>query len=185
MFSGAILQQSPILYLPRRALLGRVESLTMRIAFIIVVTTLTAFCHSVAFGQSSTNSKTQSPFEGVWLTKNGDSHVKISQCEKTLCNEIIWLKEPNDKKGKPQTDKLNQNPKERGRPIIGIPILLNMHQVSKTMWKGRLYKPRDGKSYKGHVRVINAKKLEVKGCHAVFPICKTQIWKKVRDLETN
>ncbi len=155
----------------------------MRFVFIIVVTTVTTFCHSVAFGQSSTDQKTQSPFEGIWLTKDGDSHVKISQCDKTLCNEIIWLKEPNDRHGKPQTDKLNKNSKERGRPIIGIPILLNMYQVSKTKWKGRLYKPRDGKSYAGHVRLINDKKLEVKGCHSVFPICKTQIWKKVGELE--
>lgn len=123
------------------------------------------------------------PIEGIWLTKDGESHVKIVRCEESLCNEIIWLKNPNDKKGQPLKDNLNKNQAKRGRPIMGMPIMENMKQVSKVMWRGRLYKPRHGKTYAGHARLINDKKLELKGCHSVFPVCQTQIWNKVRDLE--
>ena len=121
---------------------------------------------------------------GVWLTKEGKSHLKVTPCGKSLCNEIVWLKQPLDRHGKPQTDKLNKDGKLRGRPIIGISILLNMHRVQNNMWRGWLYDPEKGKAFKGHARLITADKMEIKGCHSVLPICKTHIWKKVSDLES-
>lgn len=146
----------------------------MRVLFKLISITLMLFwAGTAAFAQQT------HPLEGVWLTKDGESKVKIAACKDTLCNEIIWLKVPNDRYGKPLMDKLNKNPKLRSRPILGVPILLNMKQVNKTMWKGRLYKPRHGKSYPGHVRVLDENKLEVKGCHETLPICKTQYWKRV------
>ncbi len=137
------------------------------------------------FMMVSASAFAQDPIEGVWLTKGGESHVKIVRCEKSLCNEIIWLKEPNGKNGKPLHDNLNKDSALRGRPIMGMPILESMKQVDKYMWRGRVYKPRHGKTYSGHVRLMKGNALEVKGCHAVLPICKTQYWSKVRDLEEN
>ena len=131
----------------------------------------------------STIARAEDPIEGVWLTKDGESHVKIIRCEQTLCNEIIWLKQPNGKNGQPLRDNLNKRASLKGRPIMGMPILENMKQVSKAMWVGQLYKPRHGKSYAGHVRIVSEKQLELKGCHAFLPVCKTQYWQKVRELE--
>ncbi len=121
--------------------------------------------------------------EGVWLTKQGRSHLKVTPCGESLCNEIVWLKQPLDRGGKPQTDKINKNLKLRGRPIIGISIMLKMRRVQDNMWKGWLYDPEKGKAFQGHARLITANKLEVKGCSSILPICKTHIWKKVSDLE--
>lgn len=163
----------------------------MRYLFILLTTATLAFLQiSTAMSQQKSPAilddmpdEMSTLIEGVWRTKDGDSHVKIVPCEKGLCNEIIWLKQPNDKQGKPMTDKLNNVKRLRARPVVGISILLKMHRVSETKWKGWLYKPRHGKSYAGHVRLINAGKLEVKGCHSVFPICKTQLWKKISSIE--
>jgi len=152
----------------------------MRFFYILLTTIMmVGFQLSAALAQKSA----PDPIEGVWLTKDGDSHVEISKCEKTLCSKIIWLKDPNDSKGKPQTDKLNKNPKLRGRPVLGMPVLESMYQKNKNVWHGKLYKPRHGKLYGGYVRLLNEKSLEVKGCHSVFPICKTQYWKKISNLK--
>lgn len=134
---------------------------------------------------ATSGAKAADPIEGIWLTQGGESHVKVIKCNETLCNEIIWLKNPNGSDGKPIRDNLNKNSKQRGRPIMGMPIMENMTQVGKGVWRGQLYKPRHGKLYAGHVRQIASDRLELKGCHEVFPICKTQIWKKVRDLQQN
>lgn len=122
---------------------------------------------------------------GVWLTKEGKSHLQITPCNESLCNEIVWLKQPNDRYGKPQTDKLNKDGKLRGRPVMGISILLNMKRVQDNMWRGWLYDPEKGKAFKGHARLITTTTMEVKGCHNVLPICKTHVWKKVKDLASN
>ncbi len=145
---------------------------------------------SAAFAQDTAGKDTAekgaaelAAIEGVWLTKQGRSHLKVTPCGESLCNEIIWLKQPLDRAGKPQTDKLNKNGKLRGRPIIGISIMLKMRRVKDNMWKGWLYDPEKGKAFQGHARLITANKLEVKGCSSVLPICKTHIWKKVSNLE--
>lgn len=144
----------------------------------LAMMTLVVLAPSSLYGQDA------NVIEGIWLTKDGESHVKIQTCDATLCNEITWLKSPNDRYGKPLMDKLNKNPKLRDRPIVGVPILLNMRQVNKTMWKGRLYKPRHGKSYPGHIRLLDKNKLEVKGCHETLPICKTQYWQRIKPTKT-
>ena len=63
-----------------------------------------------------------SPF-GVWLTKNGKSHVELYQCGAQLCGRIVWLREPNLRDGKPARDLNNPDPAKRQRPILGLEFL--------------------------------------------------------------
>ena len=72
---------------------------------ILTMIPLVVLAPSSLYGQESNLIK------GTWLTKDGESHVKIETCEEGLCNEITWLKSPNDRYGKPLMDKLNKNPK--------------------------------------------------------------------------
>jgi uncharacterized protein (DUF2147 family) len=153
---------------------------------VMVAGSSTAFAQDTAGKDTAEKGAAElAAIEGVWLTKQGRSHLKVTPCGDSLCNEIIWLKQPLDRAGKPQTDKLNKNGKLRGRPIIGISIMLKMRRVQDNMWKGWLYDPEKGKAFQGHARLITANKLEVKGCSSILPICKTHIWKKVSGLENN
>ena len=46
---------------------------------------------------------------GIWLTEKKNARVEISNCAppaQGLCGKIVWISEPNDKEGRPQTDKL-------------------------------------------------------------------------------
>lgn len=151
-----------------------------------IVASLLVFCTSPVLAQPNIEKGAAelAAVTGVWLTKQGKSHLKVTPCGESLCNEIVWLRDPLDRQGKPQTDKLNKNLKLRGRPIIGISIMLKMRRVQDNMWRGWLYDPEKGKAFKGHARLITADKMEIKGCHSYLPICKTHIWKKVSDLET-
>ena len=46
-------------------------------------------------------------------------------------------------------------------------------------WKGSIYNPNDGGTYAATVSLRSANTLEVKGC-LVWPLCKTQVWAKVK-----
>ena len=46
-------------------------------------------------------------------------------------------------------------------------------------WKGgHAYNPRDGRTYTGAMRLVDADTLSMSGC-IVFPICASQTWKRV------
>ncbi len=154
---------------------------------IIVLLSFLAFQTTVLFAQEkpAAGEAELKAVEGIWLTKEGKSRIKIQPCDDSLCNEIIWLRSPNDKNGNPQADVLNQNEKLRGRPVLGIAILLKMKRIRDNIWQGWIYDPEKGKAFQGHARLITADKMEIKGCHDFLPICKTHIWKKVGEAPAN
>ncbi len=122
--------------------------------------------------------------EGVWLTKEGKSHVKIVECGNELCNEIVWLRQPLNSKGVPHTDKRNEVKSLRNRPIMGMSVLTNATKRSKGYWRGRIYDPERGKSYLALITLIDRDKLEVKGCLSMGPpFCQTHIWQKLASVE--
>lgn len=112
---------------------------------------------------------------GVWETVEGKSHVRIDKCGDKFCGEIIWLKEPNDTKGKPKTDINNQDENLRGRQIVGIQLLKDLKQIKPNEWDdGEIYNPEDGNTYSSEMTLLSANELKVEGC--VLFICKKQIW---------
>ena len=71
---------------------------------IIVLLSFLAFQTTVLFAQEkpAAGEAELKAVEGIWLTKEGKSRIKIQPCDDSLCNEIIWLRSPNDKNGNPQ-----------------------------------------------------------------------------------
>src|SRR5262245_61177474 len=60
---------------------------------------------------------------GLWLTKDRDAKIRVTNCGGSLCGTIAWLAQPIDKEtGKPMTDKSNADPARRSRPLIGVRI---------------------------------------------------------------
>ena len=113
---------------------------------------------------------------GTWLTENGRSRVRISDCGGALCGTIIWLKEPNDPEtGKPKTDKNNADESKRGRALIGVPIVLSMKPSGADKWSGQVYNAEDGKTYSGSITMQGANALQLEGCVMGF-LCKSQTW---------
>ena len=118
------------------------------------------------------------PF-GVWLNGRKDAHVKLYRCNKDeLCGEIVWLKRPNDKDGKPRLDVKNDDESLRKRPMLGLKVIWGLEDQGGGEWEdGDIYNARDGETYDGEVEVINANTIEVSGC--VWFVCKTETWTRV------
>jgi uncharacterized protein (DUF2147 family) len=88
------------------------------------------------------------PICGVWFSEDRDAKLQIYQQGETFEAKIIWLKEPN-RDGQPKVDANNPDPAVRSRPMLGLVILhdLRKSEAPKLYTSGRIYDPKNGKTY--------------------------------------
>ena len=73
---------------------------------------------------------------GLWLAKDG-AKIRISPCGRNLCGFIVQSSPQIDPAtGQPLTDKNNADPAKRNRPLVGVEILISMHQDEPAKWPG-------------------------------------------------
>lgn len=114
------------------------------------------------------------PIAGRWLTENGKAVVVVAPCGAAACGRIGRVLVPTP--GGPATDRNNPDPALRARPVQGLEILSGFRDAGKD-WRGRIYDPESGKSYKSIV-ARDGGGLKVQGCVAFF--CRTQRWTPAR-----
>lgn len=116
------------------------------------------------------------PIEGRWVTAEKDAVIQIGRCGKSLCGKIArFLVAP--PQGLDQRDVNNKEPRLRNRKLLGMPVLTGFSEESD-LWRGEIYDPKSGKTYRSVVRRKDANRLEVKGC--IGPFCQTQVWTRAR-----
>jgi uncharacterized protein (DUF2147 family) len=111
------------------------------------------------------------PIAGRWLTADGGGEVTVGPCGGTVCGRLTRIIK--SRPGAAATDVNNADPALRGRPIQGLPILSGFSDQGKD-WRGTIYDPRNGRSYKSVVSRSADGTLAVKGC--ISFICRTQVW---------
>lgn len=114
------------------------------------------------------------PVTGRWLTVDGKAVVEIAACGPALCGRIMRVLKP--RPGGPAVDANNPDPALRSRPIAGLAILSSF-TVDGDRWRGRIYDPESGRSYRSELSRQGAT-LRVKGC--IGPFCRTQLWTALR-----
>ena len=113
---------------------------------------------------------------GRWITADKDAVVVIAKCGAKVCGKINrFLVPPPD--GPDQRDINNPDPKQQNRRLMGLPVLYDFTADSNE-WRGRIYDPKTGKSYRSILRRKGPNVLEVKGC--IGPFCQTQVWRRAR-----
>jgi uncharacterized protein (DUF2147 family) len=116
------------------------------------------------------------PF-GTWWTEGKDAKIKIVNCGGALCGSLVWISEPNDPEtGQPKVDKNNPDASLQSRPLLGIPIVLNMTPTGQNVWQGKVYNSKDGGIYSGSFTLTSANSAQLKGCVMGGLICKGQTW---------
>jgi uncharacterized protein (DUF2147 family) len=114
------------------------------------------------------------PIAGAWRTEAKDAIVQIGDCGAAQCGRIArFLIVP--PQGAGQRDVNNPDASLRARKLLGLPILTGF-KADGELWRGTIYDPKTGKSYRSLVRRLEGDRLEVKGC--IGPFCKTQIWRR-------
>jgi uncharacterized protein (DUF2147 family) len=120
---------------------------------------------------------------GEWLVEDGSARIKVVSCPAEVQNQpptlwgVIWAET------KPGTDTANPDRSMKGRPMLGVPILINMKQTQANLWSGKIYDARSGSLYDSKVSLSRSDMLEVRGCVAGF-LCGGQDWKRVTGTNT-
>ncbi|MEO9599602.1 DUF2147 domain-containing protein [Parasphingorhabdus sp.] len=113
---------------------------------------------------------------GNWVTQDRDAIIKISKCGTSVCGRIYkYLVTPPNGVG--QKDIYNPNKKLRNRTILGMTILTGF-KPDGNIWRGKVYDPKSGKTYRSEVRLNSANSLKMKGCIAFF--CQGQNWTRAK-----
>ena len=131
------------------------------------------FCYR-RFGHNETD---EPSFFGTWLTEDKKGKVRITNCGGALCGNLVWLQEPLDPAtNQPKLDKENADAGKKGRPLLGIPIVLEMRPNGADKWEGKVYNASDGGTYTGSFTLTGANTALLKGCVMGGLICKSQTW---------
>lgn len=116
------------------------------------------------------------PITGRWVTEDRDAVVEIKKCGSVTCGRIArFLVTPPD--GADQRDINNPQANLRKRKLLGLPILTQFREDG-SKWRGRIYDPNSGKSYRSVIVRKSANVIEVSGC--IGPFCQTQTWRRAR-----
>lgn len=137
------------------------------VAVLMVMASLSTFCHADVVGQ--------------WATEESLSIVELVRGEDGLISgTIVSLKEPLTPEGQPKTDKENPDPELQQRPILGLKILWDFEPGKKNEWKrGRIYDPKSGKTY--HCKMtLEGNVLKVRGSLDKWGLAgRSTIWTRV------
>ena len=109
---------------------------------------------------------------GKWLTEAGDAKVEIYEANGKVNGKIVWLE-----KGPDTKDTHNTDEKMRSRKLMGVNILSGLTKKSEKWEGGRIYNPKNGKTYKCSIW-LDGDKLKVRGYLGMF--YETQTWKKAK-----
>jgi uncharacterized protein (DUF2147 family) len=113
---------------------------------------------------------------GIWAKEDGSAKMEVKKCGRGICSNIVWLRAPEDSRGRPLRDARNENPSKRDRPIIGLPLFINMVALSASTWQGSVYNPEEGKIYNDvKVTLASRNQIVLKGCKA-WLLCGEKVW---------
>ena len=82
---------------------------------------------------------------GIWAKDDGSAKMEVKKCGRGICSKIVWLRDPNDSRGRPLHDARNENTSMRDRPIIGLPLFANMVAIEFEHLAGQRLQSRRGK----------------------------------------
>ena len=112
---------------------------------------------------------------GEWQVEEKVATIKIVDCDNRLWGVVA-------SEVKPGIDSNNPDKTKRGRPTLGMPILLGMTKSTeeKNRWEGKIYNAKDGETYKASITLKSPNTLRVEGCY-VWPLCGGQTWTRVTE----
>ena len=106
---------------------------------------------------------------GLWLVTKGYARIRIENCNNAMWGAVAWEQRAG-------IDDKNPDASKRGRPTLGMPVLLDMKQTEQNKWSGQIYNSEDGKTYDSYIALASADVLKVRGC---FIICMGEDWTRV------
>ncbi|WP_374472922.1 DUF2147 domain-containing protein [Phenylobacterium sp.] len=125
-------------------------------------------CLVFAAGASAADAPAGSDVFGVWRNPKGSVHLEVRPCGDSACGYVVWASD------EAQADAR----KGSGQPLIGQQLLRDF-KPDGDGWRGRVYAPDLDRTFSGGARLLDARRLEARGCLLGRILCKRQVWTRV------
>lgn len=137
----------------------------MKFSLFAVAAVIATLSSSIASAQGSMPGS----IKGVWANPSGHVHVRIAECGTQLCGTVVYA-----------TDQAKADAAKAGTPnLIGVNLFREFGQKSEGIWEGKVLVPDLKKTVSGQISVIDANRLDVKGCLFGHVACKDQQWTRM------
>ena len=117
---------------------------------------------------------------GKWINSSGEGQIEIYKKGEKYFGKLVWIKEPNDEKGKPKTDIKNPTQSLRNKPILGLEILKDFSFDTDNWNDGSIYDPKTGKTYSCTLTIKKNGELNMRGYIGISLIGRSESWKRVK-----
>lgn len=117
---------------------------------------------------------------GKWLNATGEGQIEIYKRADKYSGKLVWIKEPNDERGKPKLDVKNPNANLRSKPILGLEILKDFVFEENKWTDGTIYDPKTGKTYSCNLTIKTNGQLNIRGYIGISLIGRSESWKRVK-----
>jgi len=108
---------------------------------------------------------------GEWINAEKDATFLIYKKNDKYFGKITWGT------GGDTKDSKNPDPSLRSRDLVGLTILNNFEWGGSNVWEnGRIYDPKDGKTYDCKMTLKNPNTLEVRGYVGFSLFGRTETW---------
>lgn len=114
--------------------------------------------------------------EGYWWVHDKQARIRVVNCDGAIWGVISW-------EATPGMDSHNPDPAKRTRPMLGVPIILDMKADGTDKWSGSIYNSAFGQTVKGSVALTSADTLQITGC-VLGILCGGEDWTRA-DMETS
>jgi uncharacterized protein (DUF2147 family) len=115
--------------------------------------------------------------QGTWMVQDKSAQIGIGICGGILWGIVLWERNSG-------RDTENPDPSLRGRPTLGIPILLGMRPQGpvgpQTLWRGQIYNAQNGSTYDASIKLVGPDVLHLEGCVLGGLFCGGQNWTRVK-----
>jgi uncharacterized protein (DUF2147 family) len=116
---------------------------------------------------------------GEWWTENNEGRIRFTRDKEgfyrgttTCCQHSA------DDKNNPAIDIHNPKPELRNRSTLGIVLIWKLKYEDGEYVDGYVYNPRDGKTYRMKMEVLDKETLQIRGYMGIALLGQTQIWKR-------
>jgi uncharacterized protein (DUF2147 family) len=119
---------------------------------------------------------------GLWNIPDNEAQFEIYTCGSEYCGRITYMEDPkyppDDERmpGRPKVDRQNPDPRLRNRPMLGLPLMEGFRYEGDNNWRGRIYNPEDGKTYRCKLSLDGKNRLNVRGYLGIVLLGRTQTW---------
>jgi uncharacterized protein (DUF2147 family) len=115
---------------------------------------------------------------GSWKNGEGTGIIQIYKNGEKYQGKLTWLKEPIDPEtGKAKLDKHHPDEKNHSRPLLGLVNMWGFSYTADKEWTGgKIYDPKNGKTYSCKIAMENNNTLKVRGFIGISLIGRTDTW---------